>query len=121
VFYRVGFLAFPMLPDTGTCLKQGTTRDGSVPMSESRPTIAQEIAEAMIAFRQQTTKRPVTPKEKIRRITGAEVREAVAEIEPRTGGRRSGIHEQRYGAGVPPRPERARGHLERAHAQRPFE
>ncbi len=42
-------------PDTGTGPEQMKSRDGSVLMSESRPTMSQEIAEAVIAFQQQTT------------------------------------------------------------------
>ena len=52
-------------------------------------------------------------RQEIKRITGVEVREAAAEVEPTTGTVVQGIHDRHHGPGVPARPERTCGHLER--------
>jgi uncharacterized protein YbcI len=128
----VGAEAALKIPDAG---ERGEARDRSVLMKKHRPTLVQEIAQAVIAFQQQTTSRTsklvtvvlsqdtlvvmlheaLSPAEKdlakrpsgaaqvqefhrqlftsssrrlqeeIRRITGVEWPQAVAEVEPTTG------------------------------------
>ena len=58
-------------------------------------------------------------RQEIKRITGMEVREATAEVEPASGDRGAGIHHRHHGAGVPARGQRSAGYLDRGHRRCP--